>query len=65
LADSEHYTPKDDCGLAGASAACWRATIWELHPVTRFEVCGTTGPCPETGKGWVDLEDFGAAPPPA
>jgi hypothetical protein len=65
VADSEHYTPKDDCGLAGASAACWRATVWELHPVTRFEVCGTPEPCTDAGKGWMDLEELSGAQPPA
>jgi hypothetical protein len=39
LADNEHDDPNDDCAHQGAGTHCWRATIWELHPVTRFLVC--------------------------
>ncbi len=58
LVDNEHYDPKDDCGLSGAGASCWRASVWELHPVTGFQVCGSDS-CDETSTDWVDLEDFG------
>ena len=60
LVDNEHFDPKDDCGFPGAGPACWRASVWELHPVTRFQVCNS-GTCSETGGGWVDLEDLGTA----
>lgn len=60
LVDSEHYVPRDDCAFQDASPSCWRASVWEIHPVTRFEVCGNGDSC--TGTGWVDLEDFAAAP---
>lgn len=59
LADNEHFDPKDDCGVQDAAAKCWRASIWELHPVTRFEVC-TSGTCTATTGSWVALEDLGA-----
>jgi len=43
---------------SGAAAQpCWRASVWELHPVTRFQVC-TSGTCTETSAGWTDLEDL-------
>jgi hypothetical protein len=64
LADSEHYVAKDDCGFADAGSTCWRASIWELHPVTRFEVCNDGDSCTETSRNWVDLEDFGTAAEP-
>jgi hypothetical protein len=76
LADNEHHDAKDDCGYAvapGPGKDCWRPTIWELHPVTRFLVCATAAPCaPDgSGAGWTPLEKFNpskdsgaAAPPP-
>ena len=59
LADNEHHEPKDDCAQTGASPKCWRASIWELHPVTGFAVCRAAS-CPEDGSGgdWEDLESF-------
>lgn len=35
-----------------------RATNWEIHPVTKFEVCTLTIPKCNQGLGWVLLEDF-------
>jgi hypothetical protein len=66
LLDSEHYSPKDDCAFADAGPKCFRASSWELHPVTRFQVCTTGDSCTATSRGWVDIEKFGAAeaPPP-
>lgn len=54
LADNEHNVTKDNCGLPGAGATCWRASIWELHPVTSFQYCNTDA-CDPNGPGWVDL----------
>jgi hypothetical protein len=35
-----------------------RLTNWEIHPVTRFEVCtGTVKSC-DQGEGWEDLEEI-------
>jgi hypothetical protein len=74
VVDNEHFDPNDDCAVAGASERCWRASIWELHPVTRFEVCRADS-CDAASTDWADLEDFaapsaaaqaaGAAQPPA
>jgi hypothetical protein len=34
----------------------WRGTSWEIHPVTKFEVCtGSKQGC-EQGSGWTLLE---------
>ena len=66
MADNEHNVPKDNCGLAGHGPACWRASIWELHPVTSFQYCGTDAPCTQDGPGWVDIgKEPAAAPAPA
>lgn len=35
-----------------------RSTNWEIHPVTKFEVCTTTRAQCIAGNGWVGLEDF-------
>lgn len=55
MADNEHNVPKDNCGVAGAGPSCWRASIWELHPVTSFQVCTVEAGCAADGAGWQDL----------
>ena len=35
-----------------------RATNWEIHPVTKFEVCTLTKPKCDQGQGWVLLEEY-------
>lgn len=35
-----------------------RATNWEVHPVTEFEVCTLTVARCRQGDGWVTLDDF-------
>lgn len=35
-----------------------RSTNWEIHPVTKFEVCTLTKPKCDQGHGWLLLEDF-------
>ena len=58
LVDNEHHNTKDDCGSTGASkSTCWRSTVWELHPITQFQVCAT-GTCDATSGDWKDLDDF-------
>jgi hypothetical protein len=54
MADNEHNVPKDNCGLAGHEATCWRASIWELHPLTSFQWCSVDD-CTKDATGWIDL----------
>jgi len=62
MADNEHNVPGDNCGLPDHRDSCWRASIWELHPVTSFQVCTLTdAACVPTGAGWVDIGQTGAA----
>lgn len=62
MVDNDHNSTKDNCGLAGAGSGCWRATIWELHPVTRFQVCRAAGnDCDVNSTDWVDLEKMSSA----
>jgi hypothetical protein len=66
MADNEHHDTHDDCGIQNHGTACWRASIWELHPVTRFEVCRTGTCTPEDvgpNSNWEDLEGSAPAPP--
>jgi hypothetical protein len=60
MVDNEHYVPSQDCGLTDATSACWRGTVWELHPVTDFQVC-ESGSCDESAKGWtpIGMNDIG------
>jgi hypothetical protein len=56
MADSEHNVPKDNCAL-GVNQTCWRGSVWELHPVMRFQVCGKdncTADSPDAD--WVELD---------
>jgi hypothetical protein len=62
MADNEHNEPKDNCAFPDHGDACWRASIWELHPVTSFKYCNLAAECTQDGPGWVDL---GSDAPPA
>jgi hypothetical protein len=54
MVDNEHYVAGQDCGRDPSKTACWRASVWELHPVTDFQVC-ESGSCTATSAGWVPI----------
>jgi hypothetical protein len=57
LVDSEHNKPADNCALSSTAAQknhCWRYSIWELHPVTRFEYCSDDS-CAQDSNDWIAL----------
>ena len=57
LLDNEHDIRTQNCGLPGADQSkCWRASAWELHPVTQFWVC-PTDKCDINGSAWVSVAD--------
>jgi hypothetical protein len=58
LADIEHNNAKDNCARADAKDTCWRASIWELHPVIEFYVCQTAAPCAVDSPNWKKLADL-------
>ena len=61
MVDNDHNDTKDDCGVIGATSNCWRATVWELHPVTMFQVCmAADNNCDVNSSNWVDLEKLSA-----
>lgn len=56
MIDNVHHKPADDCGLGDADVnKCWRASVWEVHPVTSFQVCNATH-CDANSADWVDLD---------
>ncbi len=61
MVDNEHDVSGQDCGRKDATANCWRGTVWELHPVTDFEVCAS-GTCTQASAGWTPLAEEGSNP---
>ncbi len=65
IIDSEHNIPSQNCAIATAAQqklTCWRASAWELHPVTRFQVCKQDS-CSQDSPDWLELEAAGQAAP--
>ena len=59
MIDNFHLRAKDDCGLSGAAASCWRSTVWEVHPVTQFYVCNLSAGCDKSSpdSAWTALDN--------
>jgi len=62
LIDSEHNSPSQNCATAQTAAqkkSCWRASVWELHPVERFQVCTkATNDCAPEDANWAELDQI-------
>lgn len=63
LIDSEHNMPSQNCATAKTTAqkqSCWRASVWELHPVERFQVCvkDTNDCASDDAANWVELDQL-------
>lgn len=59
MVDNEHAAASQDCGRINSDKQkCWRASAWEIHPVTQFYVCKTNSPCANDSGDWVKLEDM-------
>lgn len=60
LNDSEHNLPGQNCAIAASSQeklSCWRASAWELHPVTQFLVCNNASQsCGPNSTDWAELD---------
>jgi hypothetical protein len=55
MVDNEHFVPGQDCGIDPSKEKCWRASVWELHPVVDFRVCDA-GSCSATSvAGWTPI----------
>ncbi len=58
LVDNEHLVTKDDCAFPGANMhSCWRASVWELHPVIQFFICTAAVACDAQSANWVRIDD--------
>jgi hypothetical protein len=62
LVDNEHNVKGQNCAIDPANSQndlCWRASAWELHPITSFFVCTSAALCAaESDNGWVELDDL-------
>jgi len=59
MVDNDHYNSGDDCGFPGAKPACWRSTVWEVHPISKFYECNLNSVCDENSpaSAWTDLDN--------
>jgi len=60
MLDNVHFNRKDDCNFPNSGPTCWRATVWEVHPVTQFYVCNLDGGCDLSSpdSAWTSLDDL-------
>jgi len=59
LLDNDHAKASDICSSPPAATdakGCWRASPWELHPVTEFYVCPNES-CEVDSADWVALDE--------
>jgi hypothetical protein len=57
IIDSEHNVRSQNCAIAETNKqkqTCWRASVWELHPVTQFEFCKAES-CTQNSSEWAEL----------
>jgi hypothetical protein len=65
MVDNEHYQAGQDCAVDPSKPACWRATVWEIHPVIDFRYCakGNNDGCAQNSPAdWTDVADAPSAP---
>jgi uncharacterized protein YgiM (DUF1202 family) len=59
LVDNEHNVKGQNCAISQPLGKCWRASVWEIHPVTRFRVCRNGRGCdPNSDADWDDLDNL-------
>ena len=60
MADNVHFNKNDDCAFTGAQPSCWRSTIWEIHPITKFFVCKNASGCSASSPAsdWTNLDSM-------
>ncbi len=60
MVDNVHFNPRDDCNFTNSGQNCWRATVWEVHPVTQFYVCNLDAGCNQSSpdSSWTSLDDL-------
>lgn len=59
IMDNEHNTSDQNCAFDNPGPNCWRASVWELHPVTQVYVCTSSAPCrADLPDGWTLLDNL-------
>lgn len=59
MVDNFHFNAAADCSFHGAGTSCWRSTVWEIHPATKFYVCNVSSGCDASSpdSAWTDLDN--------
>jgi hypothetical protein len=59
MIDNLHLNAKGDCSFPNALPSCWRATVWEVHPVTQFYLCNLSAGCDQSSprSAWTSLDN--------
>jgi hypothetical protein len=59
MIDNTHLNLKVTVDSPGATAACWRSTVWEVHPLTQFYVCNLKAGCDKNSpdSAWASLDN--------
>ena len=55
MVDNEHFVAGQDCGVDPTNARCWRASVWELHPVIDFTACAANNCSASSSAGWTPI----------
>ncbi len=55
MVDNEHFVSGQDCGVDPTNARCWRASVWELHPVIDFWACQAGTCSADSAAGWTPI----------
>jgi hypothetical protein len=58
MVDNDHFVAHDDCHFSPQTPTCWRSTVWEIHPVTKFYFCNVSSGCDASSpdSAWTDLD---------
>src|SRR5271166_6128787 len=55
MVDNEHFVAGQDCGIDPTKPRCWRASVWELHPVIDFTACQAATCSATSSAGWTPI----------
>ncbi len=55
IVDNEHFVAGQDCGVDPTKPRCWRASVWELHPIVDFRTCQASSCSASSSAGWTPI----------
>jgi hypothetical protein len=59
MVDNEHISTSETCSRSSSrDEECWRASAWEIHPITQFYVCLSESPCTEDSPDWQQIDNL-------